>query len=148
MSGSVVEGPRAERFADPAHTRGQVLRFGLLGGINTALTAGAFYLLAWVLPARAAFTVVYVAGLAFVMVTTPRYVFGSRATWAKRLLLGAWYVGVYVIGLGAVSLLSWIDAPRLLVVLGTVAVTAPLSFLGARVIVGRDYSGGGSTPSG
>ena len=46
------------------------------------------------------------------------------------------------------SLLSWLDAPRILVVIGTVCVTAPLSFLGARLLVAdRSYSGG-STPSG
>jgi putative flippase GtrA len=114
------------------------VRFGVLGGTNTAVTAGAFYLLTWVLPARAAFTIVYAAGLAFVTLTTPRWVFGTGASWSRRLLLAAWYVGVYLVGLGVVSLLSSVvDAPRIAVVLGTVCVTAPLSFLGARLLVAR-----------
>jgi putative flippase GtrA len=130
-------------------TRGQLLRFGALGGVNTAVTAAAFYLLAFVLPEWLAFTVVYAAGIAFVALTTPRYVFRSAASWRRRLALAAWYVAVYVVGLGVVSLLSWLDAPQLVVVIGTVCVTAPLSFLGARLLVSDDsYSAGGSAPSG
>ena len=130
-------------------TRGQLLRFGALGGVNTGVTAGAFYLLALVLPAWLAFTIVYVAGIVFVALTTPRFVFRSAASWPRRLALALWYVGVYVVGLGVVAFLSWLDAPQLVVVIGTVCVTAPLSFLGARLLVSeRGYSAGGSTPSG
>jgi putative flippase GtrA len=130
-------------------TRGQLLRFGALGGVNTGVTAAAFYLLALVLPAGVAFTIVYAAGIVFVALTTPRYVFRSAASWPQRLALAGWYVVVYVVGLGVVSLLTWLDAPRLVVVIGTVCVTAPLSFLGARLLVSnRGYSADGSTPSG
>lgn len=117
-------------------TRGQLLRFGALGGVNTAVTTAAFYLLTLVLPARLAFTIVYVAGIALVVLTTPRFVFRSATSWPRRLVLAGWYVAVYVVGLGVVSLLSWLDAPRIVVVIGTVCVTAPLSFLGARLLVG------------
>lgn len=122
--------------AERGATRGQLLRFGALGGVNTALTAAAFYLLTLVLPAGLAFTIVYAAGIAFVALTTPRFVFRSATSWSRRLALAGWYVAVYVVGLGVVSLLSWLDAPRVVVVIGTVCVTAPLSFLGARLLVG------------
>jgi putative flippase GtrA len=136
--------------------RGQVLRFLLLGGANTLITAAAFYGLAAVLPARAAFTIVYAAGLAFVVLATPRYVFGSRSSWSRRVLLALWYLATYGVGIGVISLLSSVaSAPRGAVVIGTVFVTAPLSFLGARLLVGADaYRSGdrapadGSTPSG
>jgi putative flippase GtrA len=136
--------------AEAGRTRGQLLRFGALGGANTAVTTVAFYLLALVLPAGVAFTIVYAAGIAFVALTTPRFVFRSAASWWRRLALAGWYVAVYLVGLGVVSILdSVLDAPRIVVVLGTVAVTAPLSFLGARLLVAdRGYSTGGSTPSG
>jgi putative flippase GtrA len=134
-----------------------VLRFLVVGGTNTVWTAAAFYVLATMLPARIAFTIVYCAGLAFVVVVTPRYVFGSRTSWQRRLLLALWYAGTYVVGVGMISLLSSaLAAPRVAVVLGTTAVTAPLSFVGSRLLVGRGYapgtaasgSGSGSTPSG
>jgi putative flippase GtrA len=114
-----------------------VLRFILIGGANTVTTAIAFYALATVLPTEVAFTLVYLAGLAFVVVATPRYVFGSRSTWRRRLLLALWYVGTYAVGVGLISVLkNAVSAPRAVVVLGTVAVTAPLSFLGATLLVG------------
>jgi putative flippase GtrA len=131
---------------DAEGTRGQLLRFGVLGGINTAITAAAFYLLALVLPATVAFTLVYAAGIAFVALTTPRFVFRSAAPWPRRLALAAWYVVVYIVGLLVVTILeSGLDASRVVVVLGTVLVTAPLGFVGARLLV---YVAGGKTPSG
>lgn len=113
-----------------------MLRFLAVGGANTVATSAAFYGLAALLPARVAFTVVYVAGLAFVVAATPRYIFGSRSSWARRLLLALWYVATYGVGIAVISILSALSAPRLLLVLGTVAVTAPLSFLGGRLLVG------------
>ena len=115
-----------------------MLRFVLVGGANTLATTAAFYGLATVLQSTLAFTIVYVAGLAFVVVVTPRYVFGSRSSWARRLLLALWYLGTYGVGVGIITLLSSVlSAPRLVVVIGTVIVTAPLSFVGARLLVGR-----------
>jgi hypothetical protein len=46
-------------------------------------------------------------------------------------------VGTYLVGIGVISLLtSALSAPRAVVVVGTVMVTAPLSFLGAKLLVG------------
>ena len=115
-----------------------MLRFLVVGGANTLATTIAFYLLAGVLPARAAFTIVYIAGLAFVVLVTPGFVFGSSARWSRRLLLAAWYFCTYPVGVGVIALLtSAVSASRLVVVLGTVAVTAPLGFVGARLLVGK-----------
>ena len=51
-------------------------------------------------------------------------------------MLALWYVGTYLVGIGVISLLeSVVSAPRVAVVLGTVAVTAPLGFIGARLLV-------------
>jgi hypothetical protein len=110
----------------------------VLGGANTVATTLAFYLLARVLSPRMAFTLVYLAGLTFVVIATPRYVFGSRASWARRLLLALWYIATYAVGIGIISLLDEVvSAPRTVVVLGTVTVTAPLGFAGGRLLVAR-----------
>lgn len=115
-----------------------MLRFALVGGANTLATAAAFYALATVLAPRIAFSIVYAAGLAFVVVVTPGYVFGTHSSWRRRLILALWYVVTYLVGLGVVSVLaSALSAPRIVVVLATVMVTAPLSFLGATLLVGR-----------
>jgi hypothetical protein len=111
-----------------------------VGGTNTLGTTVAFYALATVLPTRIAFTAVYLVGLAFVVVVTPGYVFGSRSSWGRRFLLALWYMGTYAVGIGVISVLASVaSAPRAVVVLGTVMVTAPLGFVGARLLsVKRD----------
>jgi putative flippase GtrA len=114
-----------------------VVRFVFVGGANTLSTTVAFYLLAGVLPARVAFTIVYIAGLAFVIVATPRYVFGTGSSWWQRVLLALWYASVYLVGIGIISLLATGSTSRVVVVLGTVLVTAPLTFVGARLLLGR-----------
>jgi hypothetical protein len=116
----------------------QALRFLLLGAANTAATSVGFYVLArWLGPA-AAFTIVYAAGLAFVTLTTPRLVFGREAGAGQKAALAAWYVGVYICGLLVVRLLhDGLHASRITIVLGTLAVTAPLNFVGARLLIAR-----------
>ncbi len=114
------------------------MRFVSVGGANTVCTTIAFYVLALFIPVRLAFTVVYVAGLIFVVAITPHVVFGSRASVGRRVLLALWYVLMYLVGIGVISLLTSVGDPsRAVTVLGTVAVTAPLSFVGARVLLGR-----------
>ena len=117
--------------------RGQILRFLAVGGIKTATTTLLFYLLAAVLPPRLAFTLVYVAGLTLVALATPRYVFGVRAGLRRLTLLLGWYAAIYFVGLVVVSWLESVSDSRALLALGTIAVTAPLGFAGARFLLRR-----------
>lgn len=116
---------------------GQAGRFLVLGGANTAVTSAAFYGLSFLVRPSIAFTIVYAAGLIFVTLTTPRFVFGTRASHHRKAALIGWYLGVYLCGLVAIRVLTHaLTAPRALVVLGTLVVTTPLNFLGARWLVG------------
>lgn len=126
-----------ERPSTRGELAGQAGRFLVLGGANTAVTSLAFYGLSFIVPASVAFTIVYAVGLTFVTLTTPRYVFRTSASHRRKLALVSWYVGVYFCGLLAIHVLTdALSAPRVLVVLGTVAITTPLNFLGARRLVG------------
>jgi putative flippase GtrA len=116
---------------------GELLRFGLLGAANTIATGAGFYALSFLVPAAVAFTIVYVCGIALVSLATPGFVFGSTPTRARRAGLALVYAGVFVMGQAMIRLLQHLDAPRLGVVLGTLAVTAPLGFVVARLLVGR-----------
>lgn len=128
------------------HLPGQLLRFLLVGGMNTAVTSLLFYGLALALPPRVAFTVVYVGGLAFVTLATPKYVFRVRTRPRRRALLALWYVMTYVVGLVAVSALDAVFDSRAVIVAGTVLVTAPLGFAGGWLLVGRGPGLGAEDP--
>jgi putative flippase GtrA len=115
----------------------QFLRFLVVGGVKTVVTGLLFYVLAGVLPPRLAFTLVYIAGLLFVALVTPRFVFGMRASRREIALLLCWYAGIYFVGIAVVSGLDAISDSRVLLAVGTVLVTAPLGFAGARLLIWR-----------
>ncbi len=89
------------------------------------------------MPASVAFTIVYLAAFIYLTLATPRFVFGVRATRRRNVALAGWYVVVYLVGIVTIWLLGSLELPRAAITLGTVAVTSPLSFLGARFIVTR-----------
>jgi putative flippase GtrA len=113
----------------------QSWRFLVVGGVNTAVTVALLAVLAQLIDPAIAYSVVYVLGLAFTSVMTNRYVFSAAHSWARMAAFVAWYLAVYGIGLTVVHALdadhSW---GPLALALATVAVTAPLSFLGGRLI--------------
>jgi len=68
---------------------------------------------------------------------TPGYVFGTSPTRRRRVLLVCWYATTWLAGLGVIALFSAAGVQRAAVVAGTVAVTAPLNFLGGQLLIGR-----------
>jgi len=115
--------------------RGQLLRFLVVGGSNTLVTLALFVLLQHWLPASVAYTVVFALGLAYTTAMTATVVFGSRLTWRTGSAFVGWYLLVYAVGLGVVHVLEalW-DPSSLATAVATVAVTAPLNFIGGRLL--------------
>ena len=113
----------------------ELVRFALVGGSNTLVTLLLFVLLQHWLPAAVAYTLVFALGLAYTTAMTATVVFGARLTWRTGALYVGWYLLVYGIGLGTVSLLGsvWAPSPVLTAVV-TVGITAPLNFLGGRLL--------------
>lgn len=115
----------------------QACRYVGLGGANTFATGLLLAGLAHVMDPRIAYTLVFLLGLALASALTGRFVFSVRATRHQRLSLASWYSIVYLTGLGVVQLLgSRTVGPTVLAIL-TVLVTAPLGFLGGRLIFAR-----------
>lgn len=114
----------------------QAWRFILVGGSNTVLTAAAFVGLAQFMDPRLAYTLVFAAGLAFTTLLTGRYVFSAQAPPRRLALFVGWYLCVYALGLGTVQIMrQQVDSSVLLAVI-TVLVTAPVNFIGGRLIFG------------
>lgn len=117
---------------------GQLLRFIAVGGSNTAITLCLFVLLQQIMSPAIAYTVVFALGLAYTTALTAKVVFGSRLTWRNGSAFVGWYLVVYGIGLLAVQLITTMWRPSSVVTaVVTVAVTAPLNFLGGRLLFDR-----------
>jgi putative flippase GtrA len=114
---------------------GEVVRFLLVGGSNTLVTLALFVLLQQWLEPAVAYSVVFALGLAYTTAMTASVVFGARLTWRTGGAFVGWYLLVYGVGLLAVQLLQALWTPSSLVTaVLTVAITAPLNFLGGRLL--------------
>ena len=114
---------------------GQLFRFLLVGSTNTLVTLALFVLVQHWLPPAAAYTVVFALGLAYTTAMTASVVFGARLTWRTGCAYVGWYLLVYGVGLLVVQLMHAVWAPSSVVTaVVTVAVTAPLNFLGGRLL--------------
>jgi putative flippase GtrA len=111
----------------------QVLRFLAVGGTNTLITGAVFLALSAVIAPAAAYTIAFAIGVAFAVLVTPRFVFSGSAPHRRRAIYAAWYLLVYLVGLGVVYLVhDVLGMDRLVIVAVTVPTTAILGFLGAR----------------
>lgn len=114
---------------------GELVRFLLVGGSNTLVTLGLFVVLQRWLSPGLAYTVVFALGLAYTTALTATVVFGSRLTLRRAAVFAGWYLLVYAVGLGVVQLMTALWEPSsLTTAVVTVAVTAPLNFLGGRLL--------------
>lgn len=120
----------------PRGLRDSGLRFLVVGGLNTVVTAACLAVLATFIDPRLAYTLVFAAGVAFATIMADRFVFGVRLGAKGMLAYAGTYLAVYLVGLGVVALIDRSDLPSGAAAL-VVVVTAPLNFLAGRLIARR-----------
>jgi putative flippase GtrA len=109
------------------------VRFVAVGGANTLLTGGIFFVLSGMVAPAVAYTVAFAIGVVFAVVVTPRFVFAERVPHDRRAIYAAWYLFVYLVGLGVVYVVhDRLGLDRWVIVVVTVPTTAILGFIGAR----------------
>jgi putative flippase GtrA len=121
------------RAADSRNSAMAALRFGIAGGANTLITGALLSVLAHFIEPALAYTIVFAAGIALSTYLAGSFVFRARMSRRQVIYYVALYVVVFAVGLLVLQLafaLGMPDAYSGLVVL----VTAPLTFLGGRVI--------------
>jgi len=119
-------------------TTTQVIRFALLGGLNTLITGILFVALASFIAPALAYTISFATGIAIAVGLTPVFVFRAPASRRSRFRYLLWYLVVYLVGLTFVSLFTdrWrLDSITTAVL--TFLITAALGFTGARLLFGR-----------
>lgn len=123
--------PRARGLVDSG------LRFVLAGGLNTLVTGLALTALSLVVDPRLAYTLVFLAGIALSAMLARSFVYGVRMGRAAMTAYVVMYLVVFAIGLAAVASARDAGLPEAWTGL-VVLVTAPLTFLGGRLIALRD----------
>jgi putative flippase GtrA len=113
-------------------------KFIAAGAVNTVASYVLFLSACLIVPYWAAYTIAYAAGIALSYFLNARYVFAARMGIRSAAAFPLVYVAQYLLGLGLLALLVGrfaITPP--LAALAAVIVTAPLSFVLARVLLTR-----------
>lgn len=117
----------------------QLLRFIVVGVVNTVGTGILVSLLSLVLMPWLAYTISYAVGIVFAFLASGKWVFSSKLSGIRALWFFLGYIVVFLIGLLAVFLINSLTSSP-----GTtglvVLVTAPLNFLVGRIIFYRPTS--------
>lgn len=130
----------------PHSLKASAWRFLLAGGVNTLVTAALLSALSLVIDPKIAYTIVFAAGIAFSTYMANRFVYGVRMSRGAMATYVAMYVVVYFIGLAVIGQLERTglsDAASGLVVI----VTAPLTFVGGRLITSAVHRSRATAPS-
>lgn len=111
----------------------QVLRFGIAGLFNTAVTLAVFLLLDIILPYWAAYSLVFGLGILLSAYLSSRLVFGNVLTFRALSIVIGTYFSSYILGLillsQLVETLAWQPTLAIIVV---IAVTTIVNFAGSR----------------
>lgn len=111
-------------------------RFAAAGLLNTAVTAVALTLLALVIDPTLAYVIVFLSGIGLSTYLAHKFVYGVPLGRAGTTAYVLMYLVVFLVGLGVIELMQDAGMPggsSGLVVL----VTAPLTFVGGRIITRR-----------
>lgn len=119
-------------------SQGHFIRFLIAGCINSATTYVAFVLLTPLIGHLAAYTLVYLAGIAFAYYLNTSFVFRAAASWRTALpfpmIYGVQYVWGLLLLFLLVDLLKWQASRAILIVIVT---SVPLTFLLTRRLLAK-----------
>lgn len=118
------------------HPARAALRFVIAGGLNTAVTGLALAGLATIMDRRAAYTIVFAAGVVLATVLAGRFVYGVPFDRRLSIRYAALYVAVFAVGMAVVQLIERFGLPPWTTGL-VVFVTAPLTFVGGLLLTRR-----------
>ncbi len=127
-------------MAEIRATAGTAVRFGLAGGANTLVTGALLSLLARVINPSLAYTLIFALGVVLSTVLAGTFVFQTRLSRRHILSYVALYVTVFLGGLVALRTAIMLGMPHGASGL-VVLVTAPLTFIGARLVFRRPDAG-------
>ncbi|MEU6892129.1 GtrA family protein [Streptomyces sp. NPDC046557] len=136
---------------------GQILRFGLVGGVNTGTFFGIYLLLHPWMPYFAAYTLAFLLSMVGSFFMNTYFTYRTRPTWKKFALFPLTNVTNYVIqSVGLYALVTWAGMDTRIAPLVAAVVAIPFTFLlsrkilvpgAARAAAGQDPATTGQDPA-
>jgi putative flippase GtrA len=124
---------------------GQIVRFALVGGVNTGTFFGIYLLLHPWMPYFAAYTLAFVLSMIGSFFMNTYFTYRTRPTWKKFLLFPLTNVTNYVIqSAGLYALVTWAGMDTRIAPLVAAVVAIPFTFLLSRKIL---IPGAGAGPA-
>lgn len=108
---------------------GQVLRFGIVGAVATALHYGIYLLLQSVMEVNIAYTIGYVLSFLANFYLTAYFTFRSAPSWKKLTGMGGAHVVNYLLHLVLLNLFLWLGIKEEWAPFPVFAIAVPVNFL-------------------
>ncbi|MFB6524279.1 GtrA family protein [Streptomyces sp. NPDC056401] len=132
MSSTTNERPAPDRKAQLA----QIIRFGLVGGVNTGTFYAIYLLLHPLMPYFAAYSIAFVLAMIGSFFMNTYFTYRTRPTWKKFLLFPLTNVTNYVIqSAGLYALVTWAGMNTQIAPLVAAVVAIPFTYVLSRKIL-------------
>lgn len=126
---------------------GQIVRFGLVGGVNTGTFFVLYLLLHPLMPYFAAYSLAFVLAMVGSFFMNTYFTYRTRPTWKKFLLFPLTNITNYVIqSAGLYALVSWAGMNTKIAPLVAAIVAIPFTFVLSRKILIPGTGGGAREP--
>ena len=113
---------------------GEFIRFGIVGGLSTALHYGIYYLLQLYINVNIAYTIGYILSFVGNFFLTSYFTFGTAPSWKKLVgMMGAHGVN-YLLHIALLNLFLWIGVAQQWAPIPVFAIAIPVNFILVRFV--------------
>lgn len=119
---------------DIKRVSGEFIRFGIVGGLSTALHYGIYYLLQLYINVNIAYTIGYILSFVGNFFLTSYFTFGTAPSWKKLVgMMGAHGVN-YLLHIALLNLFLWIGVAQQWAPIPVFAIAIPVNFILVRFV--------------
>lgn len=119
---------------DIKRVSGEFIRFGIVGGLSTALHYGIYYLLQLYINVNIAYTIGYILSFVGNFFLTSYFTFGTAPSWKKLVgMMGAHGVN-YLLHIVLLNLFLWIGVAQQWAPIPVFAIAIPVNFILVRFV--------------
>lgn len=119
---------------DLKKTAGEFVRFGVVGGVCTALHYGLYYLLQLYINVNIAYSAGYVLSFIVNFYLTSWFTFGTSPSWEKLVGMAGAHGVNYLLHILLLNLFLWVGIPQEWAPLPVFAVAIPVNFILVRFV--------------